>query len=174
MQSRRSARSPISIRRSAPVPTAQVIDTYRIAKDFKKRSRRRTPLPRSIPEDRKSCCRFAPRSWRKSARADDAAAELKKLLDGKNDRETYISLAQIYEKGKNYTEMAKAVDAADKLSDSKEEKESIAFMRGAMYEKMKKFDAAETRVPQSSGTESEERFRAQLSGLHARRPQCAA
>ena len=31
-------------------------------------------------------------------RADDAAAELKKLLDGKNDRETYISLAQVYEK----------------------------------------------------------------------------
>jgi tetratricopeptide (TPR) repeat protein len=54
-----------------------------------------------------------------------------------------VTLAQIYEKGKNYTEMAKALDAADKLSDDKEERASIAFMRGAMYEKMKKYDAAE-------------------------------
>jgi tetratricopeptide (TPR) repeat protein len=77
-------------------------------------------------------------------RTDDAAAELKKLLDGKNDRETYISLAQVYEKAKNYSEMAKSIDAADKLSTEKDDKESIAFMRGAMYEKMKKFDAAET------------------------------
>jgi Flp pilus assembly protein TadD len=77
-------------------------------------------------------------------RAEDAATEVRKLLDGKNDRETYISLAQIYEKGKNFTEMAKAVDAADKLSESKDDKESISFMRGAMYEKMKKFDAAES------------------------------
>ena len=77
-------------------------------------------------------------------RTDDAANALKKLLDGKNDRETYISLAQVYEKAKNYSEMAKSIDAADKLSNEKDEKESIAFMRGAMYEKMKKFDAAET------------------------------
>ena len=77
-------------------------------------------------------------------RADEAALELRKLLDGKSDRETYISLAQVYEKGKNYDEMAKAIDAADKLSTTNDEKESISFMRGAMYEKLKKYDAAET------------------------------
>jgi tetratricopeptide (TPR) repeat protein len=78
-----------------------------------------------------------------TGKTNEAAAELRSLLDGKNDRETYITLAQIYEKAKNYPEMAKAVDAADKLSESKEDKESIAFMRGAMFEKMKNFDAAE-------------------------------
>jgi Flp pilus assembly protein TadD len=39
--------------------------------------------------------------------------------------------------------MGKAIDAADKLSTDKDDKESIAFMRGAMYEKMKNFGAAE-------------------------------
>ena len=101
-------------------------------------------------------------------RADEAAGQLKKLLDGKNDRETYISLAQVYEKAKNYSEMAKSIDAADKLSTEKEEKESIAFMRGAMYEKMKKFDAAETEFRKVLGSQSEERLRSQLSRLHAR------
>jgi len=76
-------------------------------------------------------------------KTDEAVAEVKKLMDGKNDREAYITLAQIYEKAKDYPSMAKAIDSADKLSDDKDEKESIAFMRGAMLEKQKNFDAAE-------------------------------
>src|SRR5687767_4038114 len=52
-------------------------------------------------------------------------------------------MAQIYEKVKNYGEMAKAIDAAEKLSESKEDREGVHFMRGAMLEKMKQFDASE-------------------------------
>ena len=39
--------------------------------------------------------------------------------------------------------MAKSLDEAEKLSKSKEEKETVYFMRGAMFERMKNFDAAE-------------------------------
>jgi tetratricopeptide (TPR) repeat protein len=126
----------------APRAAAQVIDTYRIAKDFDKAVQEADAAVKKFPEDRMLISVRAS-ILAEVGRSDDAAAEVKKLLDGKNDRETYISLAQIYEKGKNFTEMAKAVDAADKLSESKDDKESISFMRGAMYEKMKKFDAAE-------------------------------
>lgn len=127
----------------APRAAAQVIDTYRVAKDFTKALDEANAATKAHPGDRML------QSVRASILAEvgripEAAAEMKKLLDGKSDRDTYISLAQIYEKGKNYDEMSKALDAADKLSEGKDEKESIAFMRGAMYEKMKKFDAAET------------------------------
>jgi Cytochrome c biogenesis factor len=121
---------------------AQVMDTYRSAKDFKKAAEEADAAIKKYPNDR------TVRAVRASiladvGRSDEAIAETKKLLDGKSDRETYISLAQIYEKTKNYAEMGKAIDAADKLSESKEDKASIAFMRGAMYEKMKNYDAAE-------------------------------
>jgi hypothetical protein len=50
-------------------------------------------------------------------RVDEAAADLK-TTDAKPDRDLYISL-QSYEKGKRWDDMAKALDAAEKLSDSK-------------------------------------------------------
>jgi Flp pilus assembly protein TadD len=76
-------------------------------------------------------------------KGDQAISDMKKLLDGKNDRETYLSLAQLYDKTKNYEDMAKAIDAAEKLATTKEDRESTHFMRGAMLEKLKKYDAAE-------------------------------
>jgi tetratricopeptide (TPR) repeat protein len=122
---------------------AQIADTYRIAKDYTKAMEEANAAHKKYPEDR--VLRAVRASLlAETGKTDEAVSELKSLLDGKNDRETHITIAQIYEKGKNYAEMAKAVDAAEKLSESKEDKEGIAFMRGAMFEKMKKYDAAET------------------------------
>src|SRR5258708_37042735 len=76
-------------------------------------------------------------------KVDQAAAEVKSLLNGEKDRETYLALAQVYEKGKRYPEMEKALSDAEKLSQTKPEKESIYFMRGAMFERTKKYSSAE-------------------------------
>jgi tetratricopeptide (TPR) repeat protein len=127
----------------APRAFAQVVDTYRVSKNYTKALQEADAAAKQYPSDRVLASVRAS-ILAEMGRTDDAAAELKKLLDGKNDRETYISLAQVYEKARNYSEMAKSIDAADKLSSDKDDKESIAFMRGAMYEKMKKFEAAET------------------------------
>jgi tetratricopeptide (TPR) repeat protein len=121
---------------------AQIVETYRIAKDYRKALAEADAALKKYPEDR------VVRAVRASlladtGKTDEAIAETKKLLDGKSDRETYITLAQIYEKAKNYPEMGKAIDAAEKLSTDPEEKEGIAFMRGAMLEKMKNFEASE-------------------------------
>ena len=51
--------------------------------------------------------------WERSIRP---LAETKELFDGKNDRESWLQLAQIYEKAKNWTEMGKALAEAEKLS----------------------------------------------------------
>jgi tetratricopeptide (TPR) repeat protein len=76
-------------------------------------------------------------------KTDAAVAEARRLMDGKNDREVDLSLSDIYEKAKNFTEMAKMLDAAENLSQSSLEKQDVAFRRGAMYERMKNFPAAE-------------------------------
>ena len=75
---------------------------------------------------------------------DLAVAETKKLVSGDADKEGLLSLAQIYERAKNFSEMSKVLDAIEKLSSSDEDKGTVYFMRGAMYERMKNYDAAET------------------------------
>ncbi len=76
---------------------------------------------------------------------DAAIAELKKSIDGNkdHDRETWMAIAQVYEKSKNYPEMTKALDEAEKRATAKEDKVTPMFMRGAMYERQKKFEEAE-------------------------------
>jgi len=121
---------------------AQIIETYRGAKEYRRAEEEADAACKKYPNDRMV------RLMRASVladigKADEAVAEVKKLLDGKNDRENWLALAQVYDKAKNYDGMAKALQEADRLSQSPDEKESVIFLRGAMCEKLKKYPEAE-------------------------------
>jgi tetratricopeptide (TPR) repeat protein len=121
---------------------AQIIDTYRAGKDFSSAAREAAASSKRYPNDRLI------KLMTGNVQADlgqskEAEATLKSLLNGKNDRDIWIALAQIYEKSKNWTAMAQAIDQAEKLSESADEKETITFLRGAMFERMKHYDEAE-------------------------------
>ena len=142
---------------AGPQVAKAVIATYLIAKDLPAAQAEAEAALKKYPKDRS--VRFEHASvLAETGKVDAAAAEVKGLLHGENDRETYLRLAEVYEKGKNFTEMEKALGEAEKLSESKPEKEAVYFMRGAMFEKMKKYSAAETEFrkvieinPKSSG-----------------------
>jgi tetratricopeptide (TPR) repeat protein len=124
------------------VADAQIVDTYRQAKEFNKAEQEAAAAAKKFPDNR------ALKLVRASLLADmgkteEAAAATRQLLDGKNDRETYLALAQVYDKGRKFSEMASALDSAEKLSDSNDDKEGVFFMRGAMYEKQNKVELAE-------------------------------
>lgn len=125
-----------------PRVEAQVIDTYRLAREYPKAQEASDAAARKYPNDR-TLNQVRAELLADQGKTDAAVAELKKLLNGKNDREIYLQIADTYQKGKNYGEMAKAVDAAEKLSQSKEDKTNILFVRGEMLERQKKFDQAE-------------------------------
>jgi tetratricopeptide (TPR) repeat protein len=122
--------------------SAQVIETLRQGREYAKAEKEAEAAAVKFPNDRMVQLTRAS-VLADAGKTNEAIAVAKKLLNGKDDRETYITLAQLYEKGKKYDEMGKALDEADKLADSKEDKTNTAFMRGAMYEKQKKFDLAE-------------------------------
>ncbi|MDX1978996.1 MAG: tetratricopeptide repeat protein [Bryobacteraceae bacterium] len=122
--------------------SVHVIETYRQARKVDKAFEEAQAARQKYPKDRTvgSMYAFIAADAGKAADAERVGRE---LLNEKKDREGWISVAQIYERTKNYAEMAKALDEAEKLSKDQDEKEGVFFMRGAMYEKMKKFDAAE-------------------------------
>ena len=122
--------------------SVQMIDTYRMARDYKAAQQEADEAIRKFPKDRMVVTVHAS-LLADLGKTDQAAAELRALLNGDRDRDTWLALAQVYEKGKRYADETKALDEADKLSTSKQDKATVAFMRGAMYEKAKDFDRAE-------------------------------
>lgn len=77
-------------------------------------------------------------------KVDDAVTEVRKLLkNDKSDRAIYLEIAQLYEGAKRWNEMGKALNDAEPLSETKGEKIDIYFMRGAMLEREKKYEASE-------------------------------
>ena len=122
--------------------SAQIIESWRQAKEFPKAVAEADEALKKFPGDRMI------RLVRASAlvemgRGKEAVDDVKTMLDGKTDRETHLQLAQLFDRMKNYPEMAKSLDAAEKLSQTDEDREGVWFSRGSMLERQKKFDEAE-------------------------------
>jgi tetratricopeptide (TPR) repeat protein len=120
----------------------EIVDTWRAAKDLNKAQEEAAAALKKFPKDRMVKLTHAS-LLADMGKADEAVAELRTLLDGQRDRETHLAIAQIYQKGKQFAEAAKALDSAEHLSESKQDKQTVMFMRGAMLEQMKEFEAAE-------------------------------
>ncbi|HWE52128.1 MAG TPA: tetratricopeptide repeat protein [Bryobacteraceae bacterium] len=75
---------------------------------------------------------------------DIALNELKTLPNWSKDREVLLgAIAPIQDKAKRFEDEKKTLDSADTLSKTPQEKSAVDFVRGAMYEREKNFDAAE-------------------------------
>ena len=127
---------------SGPRAEAQIIDTYRQAKDYNKALQESDAAAKKYPDDR-SLHAVRAEVYSDQNKPDAAIAELKKMLNGKDDREVYLQMADVYQKSHDFPHMAEVLDSAEKLATEKEDKNNIIFLRGAMYERQKKFDLAE-------------------------------
>jgi tetratricopeptide (TPR) repeat protein len=122
--------------------TLQIIDTYRQSKDYATAMKEADAAIKKFPDERSFKVERAT-ILADQGKIDEGAAALRALSKGDRDRDTQLALAQLYEKAKRFTDMGKALDEAEKLSSTDEDKQTIYFMRGAMYERMKKYDASE-------------------------------
>ncbi len=128
---------------AAPRESAFIIETYRQAHLFPKAEQEANAALKKWPDNRGLHVEHA-LVLADLGRNDQAAAEVKKLMDGKNDLETYMTLARVYDKARKFDDMAKALDSAEKLTKDDEQKKDVWFTRGAMFERQKKLEPAET------------------------------
>jgi tetratricopeptide (TPR) repeat protein len=120
-----------------------IMDTYRAAKD----------LPKALQTGKEALTKYpADTAIRTSqalllgenAQTDDAVKMLRAQLHGDaSDRETYLNIAQVYERGRRYKEAEEAARAAEVLPGQARENEMVWFLLGAIYERQKLFDKAE-------------------------------
>jgi tetratricopeptide (TPR) repeat protein len=122
--------------------SADIIETYREGKRLDDAQREAAAANLKFPDDRG--VRIA-RAWLEAdlGRGASAAADIRKFLGGADDRATYMMMAQLYEKAKQFDDASKSLDAAEKLSSGPGDQLTIWFMRGALYEKMNNLPLAE-------------------------------
>jgi tetratricopeptide (TPR) repeat protein len=120
-----------------------IMDTYRAAKD----------LPKALQAGKDALAKYPADPAIRTSQAlllgengqtDEAVKMLRAQLprDG-GDRETYLNIAQVYERGRRYKEAEEAAHAAEVLPGQPRENEMVWFLLGAIYERQKFFDKAE-------------------------------
>ena len=126
-------------RRARPL----MMDTYRIAKD----------LPKGLAVGRDSMAKYPNDPSIRSTYAvllgeNQQTEEAAKILDADlkgnaGDRETYLNLAQVYERGRRFTDAEQAARKAESYSADPHDNEIAWLLLGAIYERQKEFDKAE-------------------------------
>jgi len=121
----------------------QIIDTDREVKDWQAATDTAKEAVQKLPNDRDLKMVYAAQ-LADMGKPDEGLQEVKSLLTGKpEDREVYITLAQMYSRLKRWPEAEQALDKASQLSIKDEDKEYVEFLRGSTYERQKKYDQAE-------------------------------
>ncbi len=120
-----------------------IMDTYRAAKD----------LPKALQTGKEALAKYPADPAIRTSHAlllgengqtDEAVKMLRAQLHGDAaDREAYLNIAQVYERGRRYKEAEEAARAAEVLPGQARENEMVWFLLGAIYERQKFFDKAE-------------------------------
>jgi tetratricopeptide (TPR) repeat protein len=75
---------------------------------------------------------------------DLAVTSLKALLDGTPaDREIYLDIAQVEQRGRHYSQAEHAARTAESMATTTDQKSAAWFLLGAIYERQKKYGPAE-------------------------------
>ena len=127
---------------AAPTVAVEVIDTYVNGHNLKAALLEADAALKKFPEDRGVVVEHATVLGELN-RTDEAVTEIRGIMKGEKNRELLIMIAQMYEKGKRFKQEEQALNDAAELSKTPEEKAGVEFARGAMFERMKNYEAAE-------------------------------
>jgi Tfp pilus assembly protein PilF len=120
-----------------------LIDTYRASHDIDRAIAETQKAMQADPKEDDLRVTYAMLLGEKG-KTEEGAKILRGMLHGNNsDRETYLNLAQVEERGRRFAEAEKAAETAEQMSEKPSDKEMAWFMLGAIFERQKKYDQAE-------------------------------
>lgn len=120
-----------------------IMDTYRLSKD----------LPRALQAGREAMAKYPNDPAVRASQAlllgenqqtDEAVKLLEADLKGTSaDREVYLNISQVYERGRHYKQAEEAARKAESMAGDAHDNEVAWLLLGAVYERQKQFDKAE-------------------------------
>jgi tetratricopeptide (TPR) repeat protein len=120
-----------------------IMDTFRAAKD----------LPKALQTGKEALAKYPADPAIRTSHAlllgengqtDEAVKILRaQLRSDAGDRDIYLNIAQVYERGRRYKEAEDSAHAAEVLPGQARDNEMVWFLLGAIYERQKFFDKAE-------------------------------
>jgi Flp pilus assembly protein TadD len=120
-----------------------IMDTYRAAKD----------LPKALQTGKEALTKYPSDPGLRTSNAlllgengqtDEAVKILRsQLTKSEADRDIYLNIAQVYERGRRYKEAEEAAQTAEAIPGQPRDNEMVWFLLGAIYERQKFFDRAE-------------------------------
>ena len=120
-----------------------LMDTYREARDLPKALQVGKEALAKYPKDPAVQSRVAS-LYGENGQVDEAVKLLRSQLSSTEaDRETYLNIAQVYERARRFKEAEEAVKAAEALPGDPRDNETTYFLLGAIYERQKLYDKAE-------------------------------
>jgi tetratricopeptide (TPR) repeat protein len=126
----------------APQSRALTIDTFRAEKNSDRALEEAARAVREYPENDGLRMQWAT-ILAETGHAGEAAEIVEGLMTGdESDAELYLSLAQLWEKGKDLDKALAAIEEAEKLAP--DQKIPILFSKASILERFKKFDESET------------------------------
>ncbi len=121
----------------------QLIDTYREAKQWKEATAVAQEAVAKLPKDRSLKMTLAGQ-LADTGQVEQGAGLLKGMLKGTpEDRDVYVAMVQMYTRLKRWPEAEQALAKAEQLAVKPEDKDTVNFVAGAMWERQKKYDKAE-------------------------------
>jgi tetratricopeptide (TPR) repeat protein len=125
----------------------QIVDTWREAKEWQKATDAAKEAVRKLPSSRDLKMVLASQQA-DMGEAEQALKDVRAMLKGgasaaNDDRQVYITLAQMYTRLRRFSEAEQALDKAEQLSTKTEDKEYIWFLRGSTFERDKRYPEAE-------------------------------
>ncbi len=120
-----------------------IMDTYRAAKD----------LPKALQAGKEALAKYPADPGLRTSNAlllgengqtDEAVKILRsQLTKNETDRDIYLNIAQVYERGRRYKEAEEAARTAEAIPGDPHDNEMVWFLLGAIYERQKIYDRAE-------------------------------
>jgi tetratricopeptide (TPR) repeat protein len=123
----------------------QIIDTWREAKEWQKATTAAQEAVQKLPNSRDLKMVLAAQQA-DMGDADKALKDVRAMLKGNGsaeDRQVYITLAQMCTRLRRFSEAEQALDKAEQLSSKPDDREYIWFLRGSTFERDKHYPEAE-------------------------------